>query len=229
MRLDVITIFPDYLEPLRLSLVGRAIASGTVTLHVHDLRAEATDRHRTVDDAPYGGGPGMVMAPEPWGRALDRLVDPAHTTVVVPTPSGPRFDQAEAAALGECGHLVFACGRYEGIDDRVWQDLRARGVTVRELSVGDYVLAGGEAAALVMIEAIVRLLPGVLGNEESAGDDSFAPGRVAPLEGPRYTRPQEWRGLPVPDILLSGDHARIAQWRREQAQERTRQARPDLL
>lgn len=227
MRIDVVSIFPEYLAPLRLSLVGKAIDEGTVSLSVHDLRDATTDRHRTVDDAPYGGGPGMVMTPGPWGLTLDGLVRHG-TTIIVPTPSGIPFTQRTAEELADCEHLVVACGRYEGIDDRVWEHYRARGFRVLEVSVGDYVLAGGEAAALVIIEAVVRLLPGVLGNEESAADDSFGPDRPAALEGPRFTRPRVWRDLMVPEVLLSGDHARIAQWRWTQSEERTRRHRPDL-
>lgn len=230
MRIDVVSIFPQYLEPLRLSLVGKAIEQGIVQLQVHDLRDAARDRHRTVDDAPYGGGPGMVMTPEPWGATLDRLVAGSDSaTIVVPSPSGVPFTQSLAAELTASDHLIFACGRYEGIDDRVWAHYRERGVAVREISIGDYVLAGGEAAALVMIEAVARLLPGVLGNDESAADDSFGTDRANALEGPRYTRPREWRDLPVPEVLLSGDHAAIERWRLAQSEERTRRHRPDLV
>ena len=235
MRIDVVTIFPDYLAPLRLSLVGRAIADGLLALGVHDLRAFTRDRHRTVDDAPYGGGPGMLMKPEPWGDALDHvLADAAHDAegsrpvLIVTSPAGRRFDQAMAAELAAATWLVFACGRYEGIDDRVVQHYRGRG-DVREVSIGDYVLAGGEAAALVMIEAIVRLLPGVLGNADSAHDDSFAAGPDGLLEAPAYTRPPTWRGLSVPPVLMSGDHGAVAAWRRAQSKARTAQQRPDLL
>lgn len=232
MRLDVVTIFPDYLAPLRLSLVGKAVESGRIELRVHDLRDHTHDRHRTVDDTPYGGGPGMVMRPEPWGEALDAILasDPARTPrLVVPTPSGRRFTQDVAHEYADDDWLVFACGRYEGIDSRV-VDHYADRTRVDEVSVGDYVLAGGEAAVLVMVEAAARLLPGVLGNPDSVVDDSFAPGEMAALlEGPVYTKPQEWRGLAVPDVLLSGDHGRIAAWRRERARERTEHRRPDLL
>ena len=227
MRIDVITIFPAYLAPLRESLLGRAIDDGRVRLAVHDLRDFATDRHRTVDDAPYGGGPGMVMKPDVWGRALDSVTTPA-STLVVPTPAGRRFTQPVAAQLARVEHLVFACGRYEGIDQRVVTDAATR-MPVLELSIGDYVLAGGEAAALVMIEAVVRLLPNVMGNPQSHQDDSHSPENAGLLEGPSYTRPPSWRGLRVPDVLLSGDHARIRAWRHEQAQQRTRDRRPDLL
>lgn len=222
MRVDVVSIFPDYLAPLRLSLIGKAVERGAVELGVHDLREHAHDRHRTVDDAPYGGGPGMVMSPQPWGEALDALLGP-DSVLIIPTPSGRRFDQSMAEELAACSHLVFACGRYEGIDARVAAHYRTARV-VHEVSVGDYVLAGGEAAVLVMCEAIVRLLPGVLGNPESVLDDSFSR-PDALLEGPVYTRPPVWRGLSVPEVLLSGDHARIRAWRAEQARERTRAVR----
>ncbi|CAB4905133.1 unannotated protein [freshwater metagenome] len=231
LRIDIVSIFPDYLAPLELSLVGKARETGQIDVRIHDLRNCTQDRHRTVDDTPYGGGPGMVMLPEPWGDALDAILDsdPSRTPVlVVPTPSGERFTQAHAAqwALGDW--LIFACGRYEGIDSRVMEHFRDR-VQVVEVSLGDYVLAGGEVAALAVTEAVVRLLPGVLGNSESVVDDSFAPGRMADLvEGPVYTKPPLWRGLEVPEVLLSGHHGRIEAWRLEQAHERTRTRRPDL-
>ena len=232
MRIDVVTIFPDYLAPLRLSLVGKAVDAGLVQLGVHDLREHTHDRHRTVDDTPYGGGPGMVMRPEPWGEALDALLasDPSRRPrLVIPTPSGRRFTQDVAHEYAVDPWIVFACGRYEGIDARVAEHYADR-TTLDEVSVGDYVLAGGEAAVLVMVEAAVRLLPGVLGNPDSVVDDSFAPGEMAGLlEGPVYTKPPEWRGLAVPDVLRSGDHGRIATWRRERALERTEERRPDLL
>ncbi len=230
MRLDVVTVFPAYLDPLRLSLVGKALEAGLVDLHVHDLREHTHDRHRTVDDTPYGGGPGMVMRPEPWGEALDEVLAAAGSggVLVVPTPSGTPFGQVTAQRWAHEAHLTFACGRYEGIDARVVAHYRER-VRVEEVSIGDYVLAGGEAAVLVMVEAVVRLLPGVLGNERSVQDDSFAPGQMATLlEGPVYTKPPHWRGLEVPEVLLSGHHAAIAAWRREQAEHRTRAVRPDL-
>ena len=224
MRIDVISIFPAYLEPLRLSLIGKAIERGQVELHVQDLRAHTADRHHTVDDAPYGGGPGMVMSPQPWGGALDEALSDGGV-LVVPTPSGEIFTQQMAEGLATRSHLVFACGRYEGIDARVVEHYR-ESVEVREISIGDYVLAGGEAAVLVMCEAIVRLLPGVLGNPDSALDDSFSrPDDL--LEGPVYTRPPTWRGLAVPEVLLSGDHERIRRWRAERALERTIAFRPD--
>ena len=232
MRIDVVSIFPDYLAPLRLSLVGKAVDSGLVDLRVHDLRDHTHDRHRTVDDTPYGGGPGMVMKPEPWGEALDAVLEgePDRTPrLVVPTPSGRRFTQDVAQEYADDPWLVFACGRYEGIDARVAEHYAGR-ARVDEVSVGDYVLAGGEAAVLVMVEAAVRLLPGVLGNPVSVVDDSFAPGDMAALlEGPVYTKPPVWRGHEVPPVLLSGDHGRIAAWRREQAEARTAERRPDLL
>lgn len=229
MRIDIVTIFPDYLAPLGLSLVGKAREQSLLEIHVHDLREHTHDRHRTVDDEPYGGGPGMVMRPEPWGEALDAVLalhsDPL---LVIPTPSGRPFTQALATQWASRPGLVFACGRYEGIDARVADEYGER-VAVAPVSIGDYVLAGGEVAALVMIEAVTRLLPGVVGNEQSIVDDSFAPGAMEGLvEGPVYTRPPEWRGHAVPDVLLSGDHARIAAWRREQAERRTRDMRPDL-
>jgi tRNA (guanine37-N1)-methyltransferase len=239
MRLDVLTIFAEYLAPLRLSLVGRAISDGLIDLSVHDLRDFTHDRHLTVDDAPYGGGPGMVMKPEPWGEALTAVLaqgDPrSPVRIVVPTPSGRTFTQAMAHEWAREPRLVFACGRYEGIDSRVvqWaQTLEAGGaqVVVDEVSIGDYVLNGAEAAVLVMVEAVARLIPGVIGNEASHADDSFAPGGMERLlEGPVYTRPPVWKGLAVPDVLLSGDHAAIARWRHAEAVERTRTIRPDLL
>ncbi len=230
MRIDVITIFPDYLAPLDLSLVGKAREQGLLDIHVHDLRSHTHDRHRTVDDEPYGGGPGMVMRPEPWGEALDAVL-PLHVDplLVIPTPSGRPFTQSMAGQWAARPGLVIACGRYEGIDARVAEDYAQR-IEVAPVSIGDYVLAGGEVAALAIVEAVTRLLPGVVGNEESITDDSFAPGAMESLvEGPVYTRPPEWRGHSVPDVLLSGDHARIAAWRREQAERRTADMRPDLL
>ena len=232
MRIDVVSIFPDYLAPLRLSLVGKAVEAGTLDLRVRDLREHTHDRHRTVDDTPYGGGPGMVMRPEPWGEALDDILasDPDRTPrLVIPTPSGRRFTQDVAHEYADDPWLVFACGRYEGIDSRVASHY-AWSTRVDEVSVGDYVLAGGEAAVLVMVEATARLLPGVLGNPDSVVDDSFAPGEMGGLlEGPVYTKPPSWRGLAVPDVLRSGDHGRIAAWRRDRALERTEERRPDLL
>jgi tRNA (guanine37-N1)-methyltransferase len=230
---DVVTIFPDYLAPLGVSLLGKAQQRGLLEVRVHDLRGWTDDVHRTVDDAPYGGGPGMVMTAEPWGRALDAVLDaggPAGAPLlVVPAPSGRRFTQELAAELAGEPWLAFACGRYEGIDARVLDDAATR-MRVLEVSLGDYVLAGGEVAVLVVVEAVARLLPGVLGNAASVRDDSFAPGGMEGLlEGPVYTRPPVWRGRAVPDVLLSGDHAAIARWRRDRALERTRGRRPDLL
>jgi len=227
VRLSVITIFPGYLDPLRESLLGKAIADGVIELAVHDLRGWATDRHRTVDDSPYGGGPGMVMKPDVWGRALDAIaVD--QPTLVVPTPAGKKFTQPTAARLARAEHLVFACGRYEGIDQRVIIDAAGR-MPVLELSIGDYVLAGGEAAVLVMIESVARLIPGVLGNPDSAGDDSFSGELADLLEAPSYTRPAVFRGLPVPAVLTSGDHAAVAAYRHAESLRRTAENRPDLL
>ncbi len=226
MQVDVVTIFPDYLAPLRLSLVGKAIERGVVDLRVHDLREATDDVHRTVDDSPYGGGPGMVMKPEPWARTLAGLDGPAPAPrLLVPTPAGRLFTQDLAAELSGEPWLVFACGRYEGIDDRVLQNAR-RTMRVDEVSIGDYVLAGGEAAVLVMVEAVARLLPGVLGNEQSHQQDSHSDGL---LEGPSYTRPPVFEGLEVPPVLLSGDHAAIARWRRDESLRRTAERRPDLL
>jgi len=224
MRLDVVTIFPDYLAPLELSLAGKARDKGLLEVHVHDLRDWAHDRHRTVDDTPYGGGAGMVMKPEPWGDALD-AVAPDGATLVVPSPSGAPFTQALAAELASRSHLVFACGRYEGIDQRVLDHAATR-LEVREVSLGDYVLNGGEVAALAIVEAVARLIPGFMGNAESLVEESHQDGL---LEYPVYTKPAQWRGLDVPDVLLSGDHARIAAWRHEQSVRRTAERRPDLL
>lgn len=227
LRMDIVSIFPDYFAPLSLSLVGKAIDSGLVEAGVHDLRWWTHDRHRSVDDTPYGGGAGMVMKPEPWGEALDALAGP-ETVLVVPTPSGEPFSQAAAHELAGESHLLFACGRYEGIDARVGAYARER-VRVREVSLGDYVLNGGEVAVLVMVEAIVRLIPGVIGNPESLLEESHSQSHDGLLEYPLYTKPPVWRGHEVPGILFSGHHGRIAQWRREQALALTRARRPDLL
>lgn len=236
MFFDIITIFPEYLEPLRLSLVGKAIEDGRIGIRLTNLRDFAHDRHRTVDDTPYGGGPGMVMKPDPWGDALDAiLADPpfegATPTFVIPTPNGRRFTQRVAedwAARAEQGWFIFACGRYEGIDSRVaaWASTV---MAVESVTIGDYVLPGGESAVLVMVEAVARLLPGVLGNGDSAADDSFSIGEDGNLvEGPVFTKPPVWRDLAVPEILLSGHHGNIRKWRREEAEFRTEQMRPDL-
>jgi len=229
MKIDIISIFVEYFQPLRLSLVGKAIEKGIVDLHVRDLRDWTTDRHRTVDDTPYGGGAGMVMRPEPWGLALDELAGgQTDPRLIVLSPSGRTFTQSLAHELSAERHLIFACGRYEGIDARVVDDA-ARRMRVDELSIGDYVLSGGEAAALVVIEAVVRLLPGVIGNPESLTEESYATDLAGLLEGPSYTKPPSWRGLNVPEVLLSGHHERIAAWRREQAIAKTRLRRPELL
>ena len=231
MRIDIITIFPEYFAPLGVSLIGKAAQRGVIEFGVHDLRAWAHDPHHSVDDAPFGGGPGMVMKPDPWGEALDALVPPGRPArLVLPSPAGVPFTQATAAQYAGESHLVFACGRYEGIDARVAEEARGR-MAVDEVTIGDYVLAGGEPAVLVMTEAVCRLLPGVMGNAESAADDSFGGGRgpmAGLVEGPSYTRPRIWRGREVPPVLLSGDHAVIARWRRDAALRRTAVNRPDL-
>jgi len=224
VRVDVVSIFPDYLAPLGLSLLGKAQRTGVLEVGVHDLRAWTHDRHRTVDDTPAGGGAGMVMTPEPWGRALDEVA-PDGAVLVVPTPAGEPLTQALAAELATRDHLVVACGRYEGIDQRVADDA-ARRLEVREVSIGDYVLNGGEVAALVVLEAVCRLLPGFMGNAASLAEESHNAGL---LEAPVYTKPARWRGLDVPAVLLSGDHAAITAWREREARRRTARVRPDLL
>lgn len=261
LRLDIITIFPEYLDPLRHALLGKAIEQGILAVGVHDLRDWATGNHKSVDAPPLGGGPGMVMKPEVWGPALDDVATgragvalesaaahrndkPRHDEVhavaprpydggevsakpllIVPTPAGKPFTQADAQAWSREEHIVFACGRYEGIDQRVFEDAAER-YRVREVSIGDYVLVGGEVAVLVIAEAVTRLIPGVLGNTESHEDDSFSDGL---LEGPSYTKPRVWRGIEAPAVLTSGDHAKVEAWRREQSLKRTRDVRPDLL
>ena len=225
MKLDIFTIFPEYLVPLHQSLPGKAIEEGTVDVQVHNLRDFAHDVRRSVDDTPYGGGPGMVMKPTVWGEALDTVDLADDPLLVVPTPAGRPFTQRDAATWSQETHLVFACGRYEGSDQRVVDDARRR-MRVVEVSIGDYVLNGGEVAVLVISEAIIRLLPGVLGNKRSCEEDSFSDGL---LEGPSYTRPEVWRDLAVPEVLLSGHHARIDQWRHEQSLRRTYERRPELL
>lgn len=266
LRLDVITIFPEYLEPLRHALLGKAIEQGILTVGVHDLRDWATGNHKSVDSPPLGGGPGMVMKPQVWGPALDSVAqgrvgadletavqhrndklrhddvaevaprpyakaedaseeDATKPLLLVPTPAGTPFTQADAQAWSREKHIVFACGRYEGIDQRVFEDAAKR-YRVREVSIGDYVLIGGEVAALVIAEAVTRLIPGVLGNTESHEDDSFSDGL---LEGPSYTKPRVWRGIEAPAVLTSGDHAKVEQWRREQSLKRTSAVRPELL
>ena len=224
MRIDVVTIFPEFFAVLDVSLLGKARKTGALDIRVHDLRDYTHDRHRTVDDTPAGGGAGMVMTPEPWGEALDALLTP-ESTVVFTTPAGSLFTQGAARELSEKQHIVFCCGRYEGIDHRVIEYARAR-ADVRELSLGDYVLNGGEVAAMAMIEAAGRLVPGVVGNPESLVEESHEDGL---LEYPSYTKPAVWRGLETPPVLLGGNHAAIAAWRREQQFERTRRTRPDLL
>ncbi|GAB3085669.1 tRNA (guanosine(37)-N1)-methyltransferase TrmD [Corynebacterium aquatimens] len=274
LRLDVITIFPAYLEPLRHALLGKAIEQGILSVGIHDLRQFATGNHKAVDDAPLGGGPGMVMKPDVWGQALDAVAagelnadvtsavphrndklrhddvraatapadrdrasadaistdnaGPATVPLLlVPTPAGAPFTQADAQAWSRESHIVIACGRYEGIDQRVFDEAASSGrYRVREVSIGDYVLVGGEVAALVIAEAVTRLIPGVLGNTTSHEEDSFSDGL---LEGPTYTKPQEWRGIAAPEVLRSGDHAKIARWRRNQSLMRTQRVRPDLI
>jgi tRNA (guanine37-N1)-methyltransferase len=248
MRIDIVTIFPDYFGPigedgrvgaagpLGVSLIGKAGTRGDIEFRVHDLRAWATDVHHTVDDTPFGGGPGMVMKADVWGDALDDVLAVAPVTemparLVVPTPSGTPFTQELAAVYAQEAHLVFSCGRYEGIDARVVAEARTR-MPVDEVSIGDYVLAGGEAAVVVIVEAVCRLLPGVLGNEQSHSDDSFGGTGGAMsglLEGPVYTRPRTWREHEVPDVLLSGNHRAIARWQRDEALRRTAANRPDLI
>ena len=226
MRIDAISIFPDYFKALDLSLLGKARDKALINFAAHDLRNWTYDKHRTVDDTPYGGGAGMLMKPEPWGEALDAIL-PADgsATVIFTSPAGEVFNQAIAQELSAENHLVFACGRYEGIDQRVVEYAQTK-AKVRMLSIGDYVLNGGEVAAIAMTEAIVRLIPGVIGNAESLVEESHSDGL---LEYPSYTKPASWRGFEVPEVLLSGNHALIAKWRLEKQLERTRQVRPDLL
>ena len=227
MRIDIVTIFPSFFDVLDLSLLGKARQSGLIDVRTHDLREHTHDRHRTVDDTPYGGGAGMVMKPEPWGEALDAIVGDgaSDALLVVPSPAGEPFTQALARELAAEEHLVFACGRYEGIDQRVVDHYAGR-MRVRLISLGDYVLNGGEVAVMAMIEAAGRLVPGVVGNPESLVEESHEDGL---LEYPSYTKPASWRGLDVPPVLLSGNHGAIAAWRHEQQVERTRRVRPELL
>ncbi len=225
MKIDVISIFPEYLAPLNLSLLGKAQSSGLVELTVHDLRDFATDNHHTVDDTPYGGGAGMVMLPEVWAQAIDSVLQDGADLIIL-TPAGKRFTQKLAENFSSAQQLIFACGRYEGIDDRIRQYysqsiFKERNIRVHEMSIGDYVLGGGEVASMVMIEAITRLIPGVLGNPESLAEESH--NSEGYLEYPNYTKPQEWRGISVPEILLSGNHAEIAKWRTQQAQNRAKE------
>jgi tRNA (guanine37-N1)-methyltransferase len=224
MRIDIVTIFPAFFDVLDVSLIGKARDRGILDMHVHDLRDWTHDRHRTVDDTPYGGGAGMVMKPEPWGEALDEVLTP-DAVLIVPSPAGELFTQRMARALAAESHLVFACGRYEGIDQRVVDHYSTRG-RVRLVSLGDYVLNGGEVAAMAVVEAVSRLVPGVVGNPESLVEESHEDGL---LEYPSYTKPPVWRDHEVPAVLLSGNHGAIAAWRREQSLDRTRRHRPDLL
>lgn len=231
MKIDIISIFPEYFSPLSLSLIGKAIQDGLLAVSVYDLRDWTHDRHRTVDDTPYGGGAGMVMKPEPWGEALDTLKSQAlgeRPLLIFPTPSGAPFTQSMAVEFAQSAELIFGCGRYEGIDRRVF-DWAAGQFDVREVSLGDYVLNGGEVAVLAMIEAVVRLLPGVLGNQESLVEESFSKANDGLLEYPVYTKPASWRGLDVPEILLSGDHGKVDAYRKEESIRVTRERRPELL
>ena len=226
MKIQAVTIFPEYFEALDISLLGKAQENKVIEFEAIDLRKYTHDKHKTVDDSPYGGGAGMLMKPEPWGEALDELLNPDGSTVlIVPSPAGELFKQATAQELAGKEHIVFACGRYEGIDQRVFDWAKDK-AEVRLLSLGDYVLNGGEVAALAIIEAIARLIPGVIGNAESLAEESHSDGL---LEYPSYTKPASWRGLDVPEVLRGGNHAEIAKWRKEQSMERTKAVRPDLL
>ena len=224
MRIDAISIFPEFFQVLDISLVGKARQQSVLDIHIHDLRQFTQDKHKSVDDTPFGGGAGMIMKSEPWGLALDSVLSP-ESIVVFPSPAGALFKQDTARQLANAKHLVFACGRYEGIDQRVVEYASTR-AKVFELSLGDYVLNGGEVAAVAMIEAVVRLVPGVIGNSESLAEESHSEGL---LEYPGYTKPAVWKGMSVPEVLLSGNHAEIEKWRKAQSLERTRQTRPDLL
>ena len=224
MKIDVISIFPEYLSPLNLSLLGKAQSAGLLDIAVHDLRAQTNDNHNTVDDTPYGGGAGMVMLPEVWAKSIDSVISEGADLIIL-TPAGKRFTQTMAAQFSTSQQLIFACGRYEGIDDRVRQyysqpEFQSRNIRVHEVSIGDYVLGGGEVASMVIIEAITRLIPGVLGNPESLSEESHNSDGY--LEYPNFTKPQEWRGIPVPEILLSGNHQEIAKWRTQQAEKRAK-------
>jgi len=224
MKIDAVSIFPDFFQVLDISLLGKAKSQDLLEITIHDLREFTDDKHRTLDDTPFGGGAGMLMKPEPWGLALDQIVT-QDSIVVFPSPAGELFKQSTAKELAEAKHLVFACGRYEGIDQRV-VDYAATKAKVRMLSLGDYVLNGGEVASVAMIEAIARLIPGVIGNAESLTEESHSDGL---LEYPSYTKPASWRGMEVPEVLLSGNHAEIAKWRKAKSLERTEQVRPELL
>ncbi|NCV37473.1 MAG: tRNA (guanosine(37)-N1)-methyltransferase TrmD [Actinobacteria bacterium] len=225
MKIDAISIFPEFFDVLEISLLGKAQESGLISFEAHNLRNFTHDRHKTVDDTPYGGGAGMLMKPEPWGEAFDQVIGKDRPVVIFTSPAGKPFNQELAGELSQKEHLVFACGRYEGIDQRV-VDYAGTVAEVHEISIGDYVLNGGEVAAVAMIEAIARLIPGVIGNNESLAEESHNEGL---LEAPSFTKPQSWRGLEVPEMLLSGHHAEIEKWRKAQSLERTKQNRPDLL
>ena len=225
MKIDAISIFPEFFDVLEISLLGKAQEAGLISFEAHNLRDFTHDRHKTVDDTPYGGGAGMLMKPEPWGEAFDKVIRKDRPVAIFTSPAGRPFNQELAKELSNREHLVFACGRYEGIDQRV-VDYAETIAEVHEVSIGDYVLNGGEVAAVAMIEAIARLIPGVIGNTESLAEESHNEGM---LEAPSYTKPQIWRGLEVPEMLLSGHHAEIENWRKAQSLERTKQNRPDLL
>jgi len=225
MKIDAISIFPEFFDVLEISLLGKAQEAGLISFEAHNLRDFTHDRHKTVDDTPYGGGAGMLMKPEPWGEAFDQIIGKDRPVVIFTSPAGKTFNQELATELSQREHLVFACGRYEGIDQRV-VDYAGTIAEVHEISIGDYVLNGGEVAAVAMIEAIARLIPGVIGNNESLAEESHNDGL---LEAPSYTKPQNWRGLEVPEMLLSGHHAEIEKWRKAQSLERTKQNRPELL
>jgi tRNA (guanine37-N1)-methyltransferase len=224
MRIDAISIFPDFFRVLDISLLGKAKSQKLIEFQAHDLREFTDDKHKTVDDKPFGGGAGMLMKPEPWGQALDQIIS-SESTVIFPTPAGALFTQQIANDLSKSKHLIFACGRYEGIDQRVVDYAKTK-AKVMEISLGDYVLNGGEVAAVSIIEAVVRLIPGVIGNADSLSEESHSEGL---LEYPSFTKPSNWRGMEVPEVLLSGNHAEIAKWRKAQSEQRTRANRPDLL
>ena len=231
MHVDLISIFPEYFSPLSLSLLGKAQEKGLIKIDVTDLREFTFDKHKTVDDAPYGGGPGMVMKADVWAAAIDSVLSDEKSVLVIPTPSGKLFNQKMAQELSKEKHLIFIAGRYEGIDSRVGQfyEKSDKIKEVKEISIGDYVLAGGEVASMVILETVSRLIPGVLGNEDSIADDSFAEGEMQNLlEGPIFTRPEEWRGLKVPEVLLSGDHQKIREWKKAEASKKTSLNRPEL-
>ena len=231
MHVNLISIFPEYFSPLSLSLLGKAQEKGLIKIDVTDLREFTFDKHKTVDDAPYGGGPGMVMKADVWAASIDSVLSDEKSVLVIPTPSGKLFNQKMAQDLSKEKHLIFIAGRYEGIDSRVSQfyEKSDKIKEVKEISIGDYVLAGGEVASMVILETVSRLIPGVLGNEDSIADDSFAEGEMQNLlEGPIFTRPEEWRGLKVPEVLLSGDHQKIREWKAQKATQRTKMYRPDI-